>query len=147
LAQSRLGGVNRNIERRETLFEDSLEVCLRKVRQSEVMTKEEREPEILVLNPKSPTNLFPPWKLVDKAENAIVLANPGLNTLQFNSKILFVLLLDINVPEFSGGFRYLEEHLPLKQTYNVAIVEYVLNRAIVDRQEPIPRFDTHFVGN
>ena len=78
------GGVDRNIERRQTLFDDPVQFGVINVGEGQVVTKEKRKAIVLVFDAKRSASVGP--VLVNETEHAFVVAHPGLDGLQFNPK-------------------------------------------------------------
>jgi hypothetical protein len=72
--QLRVGRVDRDVEGRETLLHDALEVGLGEPGERREVAVEEGEPVVVVLQVKAPAH--PLWQLVDEAELAVVVAGP-----------------------------------------------------------------------
>src|SRR5262249_56035092 len=104
----RVSRMDRNVKRGEPLFEDALKVSLRKIGESQIVTKQERKSKVLVFDSESAANLLSSRELMHKAEDTIILANSGLDALQFNSKIFLFVFFDIDFPEFTRRLGYFQ---------------------------------------
>jgi hypothetical protein len=72
MPELRVGGVDRDVERREALLDDPLERDLIEVAERDVVAVQERQPEVVVLHVEALAHAL--GKLVDEAEDALVRA-------------------------------------------------------------------------
>ena len=70
MAQRGIGRVHGDVERRQPLLDDPLEVRVVEVGQRDVVAVQEREPVVVVLDVEALAH--PPRQLVDEAEHALV---------------------------------------------------------------------------
>jgi hypothetical protein len=108
---------------------------------------QERKTEILVFDPQGPPDVLSPWKLMHKAKDAVISANPRLDTFQLNPQALFEAFLNFNFPELSCRFCNLQRQICFILTEVEVEVEDVFDNPISNGQDSIARFDPYFLGN
>src|SRR6266542_2230576 len=82
-AQIRIGGVNRDVLRRQPLLDHPLDLGLSNRRQRRIVAVHEREPDVLVAHPQRRARAF--GVLLDEAEDAIVAALPRRHRLEIDA--------------------------------------------------------------
>ena len=80
----RIGGMHRNVQRREPLFDDPLHFGLTDVGQRQVISKQKRQPIILVLDVQRSADVF--RILMDETKHALVLASHRFDRFELQTK-------------------------------------------------------------
>ncbi len=91
-AQLRIGSVHGDVDRREALLDDTVEVFPRRIRKGDVVAVEKRQAEVLILEPERTS--YAAWILVDEAEDTPVVAPFESGSFQVDTKRVVEVLLD-----------------------------------------------------
>src|SRR5215510_12761341 len=142
-AQIRVGGVNRDVLRREPLLDYPLDLGLSDRRQRRIVAVHEREPDVLVAHPQRRARAF--GVLLYEAEDAIVAALPRRHRLEIDAPGFALVLFDLDPPFFAAGLDDFDRQFLFSRRQELE-VERVAHPAPVDRPYAIADFQFQFGG-
>jgi hypothetical protein len=84
---------------------------------------------------------------MNETKDTVVCANARLDPFQFKPQTLLRSFLDLDIPEFTGGFDHSQHNFGFKPAEVEVVIEDIFDGLTADSQDAVPSFDPHFLGN
>ena len=145
-AKLRIHCLERNIDRRQVIFDHPLNILLAHIRQCHIVSLQEGKPGIIILKIES----LPHSRrhLVDKAEHAMVAAGTVIihqAILKLYSQILIIILLHFQLPDLSVGFLYKKFYIFI--VHQITVIKNILHRLMIDLCQHISRLQLQLLAD
>ena len=145
-AKLRIGGLNGNIDRCKLHLNDTVHVLLFHIRQSDIISLQERKTGIIIFEIQCLTHSR--RHLIDKTKNALVTAGTVIThqtIFKFNPQIIVIFFLDLQKPFFP--IRLADQYFYILILDHITIIKNVLYFLVIYSQKDISRLDLHRLGN